>query len=348
MKYIFIILLFLSCNKMQQEQHMGGALPDLPNNVPVLVSKGFISAKGRPSTTISFLSPTTGSSVSGVVTVSLSTKGKVVSSYILINGVKVASGLTYQWNTTGLPSGLYTITGIVSDGVNTASATITVTINTIIVEPSQSPTEVSLTVPPIGNQGSEGSCVAFAVGYAARSVDWYYRTGEMVTFSPEHLYNQIKFSSDCNSGTAMQTALDFLLSKGIVTLASMPYTSGSCSLFPTAAQEAEALNYRIAGYSKLYTTDRAMMKAMIDVKKAIIYNIIADNSFIAAKAGFIWNTYSGSGSLPHCIVIVGYDDNRNAWKIMNSWGTGWGDSGFGWIDYDFIVTRTGTYCYVIN
>jgi len=335
---------------------MGGALPDQPNNVPVLVSKGFVKAKGRPSTAVKFLSPVNGAEVSGVVSISMSTKGKVVSSYILINGVKVASGLSYQWNTAGLPSGLYAITGTVSDGVNTASATITVTINTIIIDPPPPPTEtgVIITMPPVANQGSEGSCVAFSVGYAARSADWYYKTGATSysystnIFSPEHLYNQVKFDVDCLSGTAMQTALEYMMANGIVTYASMPYTNGDCSLQPTAAQVTEALNYKIAGFYKIYTTDHVMIKAMIDAKKPVIISIAGDNSFISAKAGFVWKVYSGSGYLAHSVVICGYDDSKNAWKIMNSWGTGWADSGYSWIDYDFFPTRTGTWCYAIN
>jgi hypothetical protein len=30
--------------------------------------------------------------------------------------------------------------------------------------------------------------------------------------------------------------------------------------------------------------------------------------------------------------VIGYDESRKAFLIMNSWGDHWGDSGFGWID----------------
>ena len=33
------------------------------------------------------------------------------------------------------------------------------------------------------------------------------------------------------------------------------------------------------------------------------------------------------------MLVVGYDDDMNAFKVVNSWGKGWGNDGFVWIDY---------------
>ena len=46
-------------------------------------------------------------------------------------------------------------------------------------------------------------------------------------------------------------------------------------------------------------------------------------------------------SINHLITLIGWDDNKNAWLIKNSWGTGWGgtggfgtEGGYMWIDYN--------------
>lgn len=46
----------------------------------------------------------------------------------------------------------------------------------------------------------------------------------------------------------------------------------------------------------------------------------------------------------HCVLIVGYDDDysiensKGAFKIKNSWGPEWGQKGYAWLPYDFLLT----------
>ncbi len=35
----------------------------------------------------------------------------------------------------------------------------------------------------------------------------------------------------------------------------------------------------------------------------------------------------------HMVVLTGWDDGKQAWEMRNSWGTGWGTGGYGWIKY---------------
>jgi GNAT superfamily N-acetyltransferase len=38
----------------------------------------------------------------------------------------------------------------------------------------------------------------------------------------------------------------------------------------------------------------------------------------------------------HCVLLVGYDDDKGTFTIRNSWGTSWGDKGYGYLPYEFI------------
>jgi hypothetical protein len=37
----------------------------------------------------------------------------------------------------------------------------------------------------------------------------------------------------------------------------------------------------------------------------------------------------------HAMVLVGYNDSKNAFRVRNSWGSSWGDNGSIWVDYQF-------------
>jgi hypothetical protein len=224
----------------------------------------------------------------------------------------------------------------------------------IILPPSTIPTSFELTTPPVGNQGNEGICVPFAIAYAARSIEYYYSTNasgysnSTDVFSPEYAYNLTKFS-DCGSGTSMTAVLDLLQQQGVCTWQMMPYNDlNGCSLMPDNSQTQNAGNYKIASYAKITNSDKVAIKTMIASKHPVIATILADNSFVNAKTGFLWKVYSGAGLLPHTLIICGYDDAKNAYKVMNSWGTTWGDAGYSWIDYDFFPTKSSSYTYVIQ
>jgi hypothetical protein len=100
-------------------------------------------------------------------------------------------------------------------------------------------------MPPVIQQGSEGSCISVAVSYA-RSYEAYKRSGATSysqstnILSPEYLFNQVKSSTTC-TGSALLTNLNFVRDNGICTWATMPYTwSNVCSQMPDATQTSEA------------------------------------------------------------------------------------------------------------
>jgi hypothetical protein len=294
-----------------------------------------------------------------IIRVSATDNVKIKLVWIKVDGVETPplSAPPYTFNfDPGFTPGTHEIIAMARDtNGNESSHGIVVTRDTAltVLPPTSLPTSAALIAPPVGNQGNEGACVPFATVYAARSIEQYYRTGAVFyeqasnIFSVEYVFNQTVIG-ECASGTAVGLTFTLMIDKGVVPSQSMPYNDlNGCTLQPTAAQDAEAANYKIGGYSKIAHTDKAAIKSMILYKHAVVLSCVVDNSWVNAKTGFVWKTKT-TGALPHTMAIVGYDDAKNAYKVMNSVGTGWGDAGFSWIDYDFMPQVCGHYLYVLN
>lgn len=46
------------------------------------------------------------------------------------------------------------------------------------------------------------------------------------------------------------------------------------------------------------------------------------------------SSYGPIPSINHAVVIIGWDDAKGAWRVRNSWGTGWGENGNAWVKYN--------------
>jgi Big-like domain-containing protein/papain like protease len=288
----------------------------------------------------------------GVTSVSLSINGSV-------QGTLTGAPYNFTWNASTYSGTSPTLTATATDAAgNSNSFTITVAINANVVvlppAPSSLPSSFELVTPPVGNQGNEWVCVPFATAYAARSIEQYYRTGASSysystnIFSPEYVYDQTKFS-DCGSGTAITTTLDLMKNKGVCLWGTLPYDDmNGCDASIATPYDGQAAVYRISSYGKLVNNDLTGIKTMLVNNHPVIASLALDNSFLNAGPGFIWSTYSGSGGAGHTLIICGYDDSKQAYKVMSSWGTGWGDAGYSWISYSFFPTRAGYYVYVMN
>lgn len=208
--------------------------------------------------------------------------------------------------------------------------------------------DLSESMPRPGYQGKQNSCAAWASAYAVKTyqekIEGHYslflRNGQMdphKIFSPAFVYNQIPKKKNGDTGISLFDALNLLRDRGAVTLADMPYNMDDYRRQPTKEQLRKASVYRIASFSQLKVRNlqeqQASFKAQLQAGYPIMVAANVDQSLDRLRPGMIWQHSAGRPMGPHALVLVGYDDGRNAYKLMNSWGPGWSDHGFGWVDY---------------
>jgi C1A family cysteine protease len=73
------------------------------------------------------------------------------------------------------------------------------------------------------------------------------------------------------------------------------------------------------------------LKAALIEHGPLAITILGDNCFAVYQGG-VFNGHQ-SGDTTHAMVLIGWDDSKRAWLIKNSWGTKWGENGFGWVEY---------------
>lgn len=218
--------------------------------------------------------------------------------------------------------------------------------------------DLSAWFPTPSSQGKQGSCAAWATAYAARA--YYAALGRGSPpaqpdqrFSPAFVYNQIKLGS-CHGASRIGDALKLMQNTGAATWADFPYDPADCSRQPGSAVTARAARYTIDGYERLIdfvenveATDLHRFKEQIADGNPVIFGMGVANDFFNLKSG-IYNNLSDAGlDSGHAMVLVGYSDPKQAFKVINSWGTNWGDKGFGWISYAALQKRINQ-AYVIK
>ena len=201
--------------------------------------------------------------------------------------------------------------------------------------------DLSNNMPTPGNQGQQSSCVGWAVAYALKSYqeqderNWGINTSAHL-FSPAYIYNQINGGRD--RGSYITEAINILTAEGCATFATMPYNQDDYLTQPSQAAIAEATNYKCVIWRKVNFLDRSEIKGFLYSGAPLVISIQAGTNLYNANiknTNYIYRSLGDSSLGGHAVTLVGYSDDRSAFKFINSWGADWGDGGYAWIDYSF-------------
>jgi len=205
------------------------------------------------------------------------------------------------------------------------------------------------------HQGQVGSCVGWSSGYAALTIqnaianEWKGQK-DLITenaFSPMFIYNQIKLT-DCRNGSFIDSAMTLLQTKGDELLTNFGDLA-DCSIMPTASNLEKAKEHRIVDFMTLFPHKATKQMKINKVKLSLIQNrpVVVGMSLLKnfnqiRKGRKFWNPKVGDRGRygGHAMTVIGFDDAKGAFELMNSWGKEWGNGGFIWIRYEDF----GKYC----
>jgi len=193
----------------------------------------------------------------------------------------------------------------------------------------------------IRNQGGCGSCYAFAAAASAEGTyDWATGSydGNCANFSESFIiwclgrlteYNDHFYG--CSGADYEYMELEALTTRGITDESHFPYTQsdpGSCTHWSNPVTN-------FSDWGRIPSNDIEAMKAAIMNNGVIDVAVYAGTAFQAYSGGIYndsntscpdgWNTASN-----HAVSLVGWgsENGQDYWILRNSWGTGWGESGY--------------------
>ena len=231
--------------------------------------------------------------------------------------------------------------------------------------------------PPIRSQGGVGSCIAWSTTYYQHTYEQNLANGLAANtgdnnqiYSPKWTYNLINNGSD--SGSYFSDAYRVLTRNGATKWAAFPYDTNYLEWNLDKIAWRDAINSR--GRSQqgqlIYSDSTGFdpIKQMLANGRVLVIgtyirsfqnsllkndpNVLEDDTFVGqASVAYMDNLLSGG----HGMTIVGYNDvlwtdingnntvepgEKGAFKVANSWGTGYGNAGFIWIAYDAFRTTS--------
>lgn len=194
------------------------------------------------------------------------------------------------------------------------------------------------------DQGDLGSCVSNSVATCIRYVR---KKDKMTVYDPSRLFIYYfgrlieNFPISEDTGLYIRSGYKSVAQYSVCSEKNWPYTPQRFGIKPSQYALDAAKQHKTFQYLSLDGDLQQLRKCLAD-GYPISFGFTVFESFMSiqvARTGVVpipkykmEEEYGG-----HAVTLVGYDDSSKRFKVANSWGSSWGDNGFCYMPYDFIL-----------
>jgi len=175
----------------------------------------------------------------------------------------------------------------------------------------------------VKDQGQCGSCWAFSTTGGLEGAH-FLKHNELVSLSEQQLVDCARDGSSGCEGGSMDAAYDYTNQNPLQTEDSYPYTAqdGQCQADGSGKVAA-------ASHTDVPPNDNGQLLSFVS-QGPVSIAIEADQGAFQGYQGGVLNSADCGTNLDHGVLIVGHgnDGQQDYWIVKNSWGAGWGESGF--------------------
>lgn len=198
-------------------------------------------------------------------------------------------------------------------------------------------------MPEVYDQGELGSCTANAL---AACFEYENKKENKNDFVPSRLfiyYNErvIENSVDSDEGASLYDGIKSLQKSGVCPENMWPYNISQFKIKPPKICYKTAAKHKAIVVANIQQ-DITSMKNSLSNGYPFVVGISIYKSFESPKV-----TNSGVVSIPdinneeflggHAVLVCGYNDIGQIWIVRNSWGTSWGDKGYFYLPYLYLL-----------
>lgn len=197
--------------------------------------------------------------------------------------------------------------------------------------------------PPVFDQGQLGSCTANAL-LGAYEFEMLKQKEPLANLSRLFLYYQERAKEgtvSTDSGAEIQDGVWVLQAgTGVCSESLWSYDISQFTVAPSPAALADAGNHHVVTAQRLSGSLDDLRQTLVN-GTPVVFGIEVFSEMMSdavASTGIVpMPTPDEQAEGGHAICLAGYDDSSKLFKFRNSWGTSWGDNGYGYLPYDYVT-----------
>jgi C1A family cysteine protease len=147
-----------------------------------------------------------------------------------------------------------------------------------------------------------------------------------------------------DAGATLSDGIEILKKFGVCSENIWPYDISKYSQIPPLNCYIEADKHHVIEAVNILNNAFSMKQCLAEGLPFVVGIQIfeAFESAEVAKTGMVPmpNLFTDECLGGHAVLVCGYDENKQVWIVRNSWGTNWGDNGYFYLPYLYLLYPT--------